>query len=122
MTPASTPEQQRRFPFRNEAGESIPAFAVVELIEFDLDQQVWAVRKPTTDNATCDVAVNCELAVPAGSYGLLTMDFPSQTLCDGFDSGSCGVRANRWDMSSVRAGFLAIGGAAANTAMVVKCL
>lgn len=109
---------------KNTSGEEIPAFAAMKVDSWDLTGDYAEVDKPDEDDATCDILFNGPTPIPISGYGAGTCDFPARARCDGFSTGTCGVLAASWELSSAHAGFYAHGGADADSesAMVSKCL
>ena len=95
----------------NDAGEDIPAFAVLEISEADEDG-VFHVRKPTIDNSN-EVLFNGPAPIQVATYGQALATFPAVALYEQqageAEAGeSWGVKAGQWLLSHSRSGFVAV--------------
>lgn len=72
----------RGLPFRNDSGETIPAYAVVQLsgVIYVNGQHVWTAIKPSTTANIANTFFNGPTDVDAGSYGSCTADLPAWAL------------------------------------------
>lgn len=72
---------QRWLPFRNDAGESIPAYALLRITGVAIlnEQTIYSAEKPNASTTHLVWAFNSDLVVASGStnLGLCTFDFPA---------------------------------------------
>ena len=107
-------EQMRWLEFRNDAGESIPAFAVMRCAGADSvdGRAILLMDKPTADRHQ-SIYVNGPLDVADGDYGICSRDLPLHCLYDTSDgtpsSGQWwGVKHDSWKLGDVRLGQFSI--------------
>ena len=111
----------RWLPFRNDSGETAPAFGVMRItgavaVE---GQTVITIAKPNTAFANVLVApfvlINAGFDVADGAYGSGTLDLPTFALYDSADGTpnvgeAWGPENGSWKLNRKRIGFLTLGG------------
>lgn len=107
-------EQMRWLEFRNDAGESIPAFAVMRCAGADSvdGRAILLMDKPTADRHQ-SIYINGPLDVADGDYGICSRDLPLHCLYDTSDgtpsSGQWwGIKNDSWKLGDVRLGQFSI--------------
>jgi len=104
-------DRVRWLAYRNDAGEEIPAFALVRPTGADSDGTL-VVGKPNSDGQL--VYVNGPVPCPTSGYGLCTMDDPVFVLYD--DGGTpaygetWGAAASSWKLTEGKDGWRVLGG------------
>ena len=69
----------RWLPFRNDAGESIPAYALLRItgVATVNGQTLHTAAKPNASTTHLVWAFNSDIIVASGGYGLCTFDYPA---------------------------------------------
>lgn len=89
---ASETDQIREVTAYNGTGGTIPAYAVLELVSYSIGSDDEAgrflVMAPTRSSQTTAIVFNGPVALPAGSWGVVTMDLPNWAAVDPGSAGS----------------------------------
>ena len=116
MKPRNLINSQRHFEFRNDSGETIPAFAV--LMPTGMTTQngrpIITVDKPNGYGARSHYMINGPYAVVGGGIGVCTNSFPTVAfLNDGSSAITAGSEvgpvAGEWGLDNDSVGFLVYG-------------
>ena len=117
-------EEIRWHPFKNESGETVPAWAVLYVQGIDGATGLYSVGQPQVDGMTIGSAMfNGPAAVPAGGYGSCTRDWPATALYDPNDGEPVagqiwGTGAFQWALRLGQPGFEIQGGVSAEDSRV----
>lgn len=105
-------ENYRWIPVVNSSGEEIPAFAVMEVIDTDSEENV-TVSKPSEDSDKL-ILINGPSIIQIDGTGMGTIDMPFWAYYDTNDGTPAsgerwGARSGSWKISKNKNGFLVIG-------------
>lgn len=114
-------------PFRNNSGETIPAFGVIRCSDSEAveGRTVIIAEKPNTYGSQYLHFFNGPIDVPAGGYGSCTSSFPALAK---FNSGSfstgdlVGPVDDSWSLDADSRGFVVVGVSGGGGALVVNRL
>ena len=113
--------------FRNDSGETIPAFAAMRItgVVTIEGRSVIKVDKPNDDNLT-NLLFNSPVNVPSGGYGSGTHEFPCyakyQTASSAVLDEEWGTESGSWALKKDNAGYLIIGGETADRVIVRRAV
>lgn len=98
-------------PVSNSSGETIPAFAAMEITGLDTDTGEFTVDIPSADNATANILFNGPVEIEADESGAGTYDMPASARYNTSDGtpgngADWGVAANDWKLREGYSGFL----------------
>ena len=119
--PASFDRNRDWLPYLNNAGETVPAFAVVRIT--GITAGVYQVSKPNAYGSFLDHAFNQAVDVPSGGKGMLSFAAPVWGYYDTADGTpafgeSWGPINASWKLRKLSVGFLIDGGATADRVLV----
>lgn len=109
--------------FRNDSGETIPAFAAMRItgVVTIEGRSVIKVDKPNDDNLT-NLLFNSPVNVPSGGYGSGTHEFPCyakyQTASSAVLDEEWGTESGSWALKKDNTGYLIIGGETSDRVIV----
>lgn len=106
----------QRMRFRNDAGSQAPAFGILRVTGFvaDAEEPYVTVGQPNTYGSQHSHAINDEVPVEPGKFGLCTLGLTVPALYDSADGTpafgeSWGPRASTWKLKKNTGGFRVLG-------------